>query len=232
MNLRPRWQFCSITHEPCVTPVLMSLRAAGSCPWPSEIERTAFLALRASSLMSAVGSEPDESTAMIGQRQWASSSTALRSSGRESMKRCPIALAMYSCAARSIRSSRKERTSSSRSKSPSAASLVSLPSGGWFASGASRSYHCRQSAERIETDAGSIWKAAGTAAASARQLSHAASGSQSCGFSCTDLMSSAPPAVSSACTAGAESSLATCWIFIVSISDHVCLCRSKKPRCM
>ena len=30
MNLRPRWQFCSITHEPCATPVEMSLRAAGS----------------------------------------------------------------------------------------------------------------------------------------------------------------------------------------------------------
>ena len=34
------------THEPCVTPVLISLRAAGSCPWPSEMERTAVNSLR------------------------------------------------------------------------------------------------------------------------------------------------------------------------------------------
>mmetsp|Transcript_69183 Transcript_69183/g.207522 ORF Transcript_69183/g.207522 Transcript_69183/m.207522 type:complete len:210 (-) Transcript_69183:4020-4649(-) len=94
MNLRPRWQFCSITHEPCVTPVEMSLRAAGSCPWPSEIERTAFLSLRASSMMTAVGSEPCESTATMGQRQLASSSTSRRSSGRESMNFCPMVFAM------------------------------------------------------------------------------------------------------------------------------------------
>ena len=56
--LRPRWQFCSSTHEPCIMPCCTSLRAAGSCPWPIEMARTCFFFLRASSLIAPVGSEP------------------------------------------------------------------------------------------------------------------------------------------------------------------------------
>ena len=56
---------------------------------------TCFLCFLARSRTSAVGSEPCERSAMMGQRQCASSSTALRSSGRESMYRLPMVLAMY-----------------------------------------------------------------------------------------------------------------------------------------
>mmetsp|Transcript_25027 Transcript_25027/g.54624 ORF Transcript_25027/g.54624 Transcript_25027/m.54624 type:complete len:202 (+) Transcript_25027:1711-2316(+) len=84
MKPMPRWQFWSTTQSPEAMAVDNSLRAAGSCPWPSEIIRTWRLRFLARSQIRLVGSEPMESSAMMGTRSLASSTVTARSSGRES----------------------------------------------------------------------------------------------------------------------------------------------------
>ena len=131
-----------------------------------------------------------------------------------------------------MRSSRTERTSRSFSKSLSSSSLAPVCRGDFWVSGASWSYHARHSAERAWIESTSEPKVRGTAREMARQLSHTGSGIHSAGLAGSDLRSSAPPAVSSACTAVGVSSPDTCCIFIVSIRHQMTLCRSKRPRWM
>mmetsp|Transcript_18459 Transcript_18459/g.55661 ORF Transcript_18459/g.55661 Transcript_18459/m.55661 type:complete len:222 (-) Transcript_18459:1094-1759(-) len=64
-----KWQFCSTTHEPARIPSVMSLRAIGPCPCPSEMAavrlppKPRVSAKRSSSV---IGSWPGESTKMRG----------------------------------------------------------------------------------------------------------------------------------------------------------------------
>mmetsp|Transcript_35722 Transcript_35722/g.93795 ORF Transcript_35722/g.93795 Transcript_35722/m.93795 type:complete len:213 (-) Transcript_35722:2170-2808(-) len=81
MKLRPRWQFCSSTQRPSAMPIASSRRAAGSWPWPIEIDSTRFLRFLARSWILPVGSEPVERMVIIGTKHEASSCTAARSSG-------------------------------------------------------------------------------------------------------------------------------------------------------
>ena len=64
--LRPRWQFCSSTHEPCIMPCGDELARGGLLALAHRDRTHRFLRLRASSVIAPVGSEPRESTKIIG----------------------------------------------------------------------------------------------------------------------------------------------------------------------
>mmetsp|Transcript_17133 Transcript_17133/g.34758 ORF Transcript_17133/g.34758 Transcript_17133/m.34758 type:complete len:229 (-) Transcript_17133:381-1067(-) len=189
----PRWQFCNSTQSPVATPCCSSLRAAGSCPCPMEIMSTCFLRFLARSQMGPVGSAPIDNSAIVGTRSVASSHTALRSRGLESIYLLPSVQMMYDCTERSVRSSRMARTTSMRSK----LSRRSWNSGMGILSGESWSY---QAIHRLEVVSRAIdsgrSRSICTVRETAMQFIHTDSGSQLCGLGFSVFGSRAPPPLS------------------------------------
>mmetsp|Transcript_14092 Transcript_14092/g.33795 ORF Transcript_14092/g.33795 Transcript_14092/m.33795 type:complete len:203 (+) Transcript_14092:805-1413(+) len=202
----------------------MYLRAMISCPWPMETPRILIFLRLASSSMSLVGSAPGDSRQMKGTHGVDSFSAFSMLSGTDSVKRCPMASAMYSCAATMVRSSRRLLTTHMRSN----LLIFSSKSGTLLCSGASRSYHCRHSPSLRLNESSRSWNT-GTWDSATRSSQHL-SGIQSLGFLRTLLMSRLPPPLRNTPTRDLSRLLALIRILLVSISANVSLWRSNSPR--
>ena len=224
MYAKPRCVFCSKTHCPVCVAVDMSLRAMISWPCPIDTPSVAIFLRLASSSMSFVGSAPGDRRQMSGTYGVDSAHVVSMFRGTDSTKRSPIAFAMYVCAATMVRSSRSALTMHIRSK----ASTRSSKSGTRASSGASLSYHWRQSLSLTFRD--STMSENELCCESATMSSQHLSGIQSFGFFFTDLMSSEPPPFKKRFTRSRDNALAETWILFVNISANVSLCRSNKPR--